>query len=146
MLFFWNQSLMQGSFPACEKPDQLFAAPRIEAGTGRVMANALIDTIQSWHIPRSCIVAMSWDTTASNTGIRKGSATLFQDEMERSILWLGCRHHIGELHIKHANIAVRGPTTGMLKIYSTGGLTDWLTSHFNSIVISQHVKALSVVV
>ena len=110
---------MQGSFPASDHPDQFFAAPRIEAGTGSAMVDALLETIQSWHISRSHIVAMSWDTTSSNTGIRKGSATLFEEEMKRAILWLGCRHHIGELHIKHASIAVRGPTTGMLINYTT---------------------------
>ena len=59
------------------------------------------------------IIAMVWDTTASNTGVHKGSATKFEESLQRAILWVACRHHIGELHIKHANIAVRGATTGM---------------------------------
>ena len=80
------------------------------------MVDALLETIESWQISRSRIIAMCWDTTTSNTGVHKGSATLFEEQMMRAILWLACRHHIGELHIKHASIAVRGPTTGMLML------------------------------
>ena len=78
------------------------------------MVDALVETIQSWNVSPSEIIAMVWDTTSSNTGIHKGSATKFEESLQRAILWLACRHHIGELHIKHANIAVRGATTGML--------------------------------
>ena len=30
--------------------------------------------------------------------------------LQRSLLWLACRHHIPELFIKHANTAIRGPS------------------------------------
>ena len=77
------------------------------------MCDALINAVQRWEIHPSVIIGMSWDTTTSNTGVHKGSAKRFEEEyIKRAILWLGCRHHIGELHIKHANIVVRGETTG----------------------------------
>ena len=31
--------------------------------------------------------------------------------LRRAVLWLACRHHIAELFVKHANIAVRGNST-----------------------------------
>ena len=37
---------------------------------------------------------------------------VFEKLVARSLLWLACRHHISELHIKHANEAVRGPGKG----------------------------------
>ena len=50
---------------------------------------------------------MCWDTTPSNTGPKKGAATYFESRLDRAILWLGCRHHIGELHVKHPDIKIR---------------------------------------
>ena len=41
---------------------------------------------------------MVYDTTASNTGVDKGSAVLLQQEyFLRPILYIECRHHVGEL-------------------------------------------------
>ena len=54
---------IKGSFPASDHPDQFFAAPCIVDGTGRTMAEALLQTLQTWNVPNSNIVAMSWDTT-----------------------------------------------------------------------------------
>ena len=51
---------------------------------------------------------MVFDTTASNTGEWKGSVSRFEMMLDRAVLWLACRHHIPELHIKHANEVLRG--------------------------------------
>ena len=56
--------------------------------------------------------ALVFDTTASNTGQWRGSATLFEVMLQCSLLWLACRHHIPELFIKHANTAIHGPSKG----------------------------------
>ena len=93
---------------------QFLAAPLIPDGTGASMKDALLTTLQVWEIPHENIIGMCWDTTASNTGRQQGSATLFKQELNRHILWLACRHHIGELHIKHADIATRGAWAGMV--------------------------------
>ena len=53
------------------------------------------------------IIGMCWDTTATNTGPDLGSATLFESMMMRAILWIACRHHMGELHVKHPDIRIR---------------------------------------
>lgn len=29
-----------------------------------------------------------------------------------TVFWLACRHHVGELHIRHANNSVRGKPPG----------------------------------
>ncbi len=94
-------------------PDQFLAAPCIPNSTGQTMANAILDTLQQWHIPKEVVIGTCWDTTASNTGCHEGSATLFDQAMEKASLWLACRHHIGELHIKHADstrATTKGPT------------------------------------
>ena len=81
------------------------------------MKDRIIETLAQWEIPYAAIIAMCWDTTANNTGKNQGSATLFENEMNRAILWLGCRHHIGELHAKHPDTAVRPqPPAGKLVV------------------------------
>ena len=87
---------------------QFLAAPCIPDSTGSSQRDALVKVVQEWEIPHSCIIGISWDTTSSNTGIWQGSATLFEKELGNSVMWLACRHHIGELHIKHADIKTRG--------------------------------------
>lgn len=100
------------SFPRPTNQHQFLAAPCIPDGTGVSMCNALMNTLESWQIPHGNILGISWDTTASNTGAQRGSATLFETELEQAVLWLACRHHVGELHIKHADIEVRGAWNG----------------------------------
>ncbi len=91
--------------------DQFLAAPCIRNSTGQVMADALDATLQQWEIPRERIIGTCWDTTASNTGRRLGAATLFDCQTDQACLWLACRHHVGELHIKHAD-ETRGVSNG----------------------------------
>lgn len=100
------------SFPGVDKADQFLAAPITQPPDGLTMSLALLDTLESWHIPTENFIGMSWDTTASNTGVHKGAAVRFERLIKKAILWLACRHHMGERHITHPNIAVRGPTKG----------------------------------
>ena len=45
-------------------------------------------------------------------GERKGCAALIEQHIGHALLWLTCRRHIYELHIKHAAVAVIGKTVG----------------------------------
>lgn len=100
------------SIPLPDTPTQFLAAPHIPDGTGQSMTNALLEALHVWSIPLDNIIGMSWDTTASNTGHVQGSATLFEQHLGRGILWLACRHHVGELHIRHADKEARGAWNG----------------------------------
>ena len=62
---------------------------------------------KDWEIVDN-IIGTCFDTTASNTGARQGAAILIESQLKRAILYLGCRHHHCELHIKHAFTALRG--------------------------------------
>ena len=42
-------------------------------------------TMQVWNIPRENVVGMCWDMTASNMGHYKGSAILFEQELDRAL-------------------------------------------------------------
>ena len=40
----------------------------------------------------------------------KGAATYFESHLMSAILWLACRHHMGEFHVKHPDIKVSKTT------------------------------------
>ena len=44
-----------------------------------------------------CVKVLSFDTTASNTGIHSGCCQLLGEALGRPLLHLACRHHIMEL-------------------------------------------------
>lgn len=56
------------------------------------------------------ICGIVFDTTASNTGRWRGACALIEATLGRALLWLGCRHHIYELHMKHVTETVTGVT------------------------------------
>ena len=79
-----------GSSPGVEedgakKSDQFFGAPLVSDGTGTIAVQKVADTLSDWDIPKSIIIGMSWDTTASNTGRKKGAATYFESRWRRAI-------------------------------------------------------------
>ena len=90
---------------------QFLSSPIIPDGTGISMANAVFDIGNEYGL-NSKAAAMVFDTTASNTGRWKGSVTQYEKMVGKALLWLACRHHVPELHIKHANELLRGPSKG----------------------------------
>ncbi|XP_065643543.1 uncharacterized protein LOC136075135 isoform X2 [Hydra vulgaris] len=48
-----------------------------------------------------CVVGMVFDTTASNTGAKTAGCVSIQNLLNRPLLWLACRHHIGEIILTH---------------------------------------------
>ena len=107
-----NRLAVVASVPQENQRHQFLAAPCIPNSKGSSQKDALTAVLQDWGIPYKTIIGMSWDTTASNSGVHQGSATLLEQELQHNILWLACRHHIGELHIKHADERVRGKSNG----------------------------------
>lgn len=65
--------------------------------------------IQDWGVVES-IVGIVFDTTSANTGVRQGACTLVESTLGHPLLWLACRHHVYELHIKHVCQDVTGTT------------------------------------
>jgi hypothetical protein len=53
----------------------------------------------SWDLVQN-ITAMSFATTAFNTGIRHGACFLLEKAIGRNLLNLACRHHVHELLVK----------------------------------------------
>ncbi|KAG0710345.1 hypothetical protein GWK47_002509 [Chionoecetes opilio] len=55
---------------------------------------------------------MSFDTTASNTGIHTGCCRLLEEALGKPLLNLACRHHVIELILAAAFKEVMGPSSG----------------------------------
>ena len=94
-----------------EEENQILGMVQTEDSTGKVEADAVKNTLDSWEIAEK-IIACGFDTTASNTGVHKGSCTILQDLLQRQLLWLACRHHILELVLRATFQELFGDTTG----------------------------------
>ena len=75
---------------------KLLAIPKLYSGTAAIMAEACMAEIRSWELENR-IVALCFDTTASNTGIKGGVCIKLETELGKDLLNLACRHHVSEI-------------------------------------------------
>ena len=90
---------------------RFIGAPRTPDGTGAAQCEAIARYTDLWGV-NDRVVGMIWDTTAANTGAKRGSGILYEDLIGNAILYIACRHHVYELHIHWADEKVRGITKG----------------------------------
>jgi len=76
--------------------EQLLGVPKLHSGSGEEMAAAIANCLEEWNI-ESQVVAMCFDTTASNTGNWSGACTLIQKKLQKHLFHFACRHHVMEL-------------------------------------------------
>ena len=76
--------------------EQLLNIAKLPSGSGQAIANAVVASLDKWHLTNQ-VKAMSFDTTASNSGVRGGAAVLIEEKLGRELLFLPCRHHILEI-------------------------------------------------
>ncbi|KAF0311132.1 hypothetical protein FJT64_018018 [Amphibalanus amphitrite] len=67
--------------------------------TGSAQFQYVKELIVTWNV-KDNLRAVSFDTTASNTGIFCGAATRMEAFLNRRVLWLACRHHVHELVLR----------------------------------------------
>ena len=79
--------------------------------TGVSQKNAVIKMVEDWKVKEN-VIALVFDTTASNTGLRNGCAVLIEKDLNRSLLWLACPHHVYEVHMKNIWQDLSGKTVG----------------------------------
>ena len=69
---------------------------------GSLIANATVSLLDEWNwIPIDCPRGMVFDTTSSNTGSKTAGCVAIQEALEHHLLWFACRHHMGEVVLKH---------------------------------------------
>lgn len=88
---------------------KLLGVPEVPNSTGSAQEKAVMKLIAEWDLEKS-VVGLVFDTTSSNTGRWRGASTLIEECLNRATLWIACRHHIYELHLKHVCEQVVGTT------------------------------------
>ena len=94
-----------------EETAKLLAVPKLLNGSGSAAATAVVDALNDWELA-DCVAALSFDTTASNTGLSNGACTILEQKLERDLLHLACRHHMFELVAAKAFEICMGPSSG----------------------------------
>ena len=99
--------------------DKLIGVPCVANATGESQQKAVKKLLEEWKI-YSRVIGMVFDTTASNTGKWKGAAALLEkDQHKAALLWLSCRHHVYEVHVKHVADLVLGQRNSQtIKLFS----------------------------
>ena len=93
-----------------ENTRKLLGVPETVDGTGKAESDVVTHLLEEWGI-KAEIVGMVFDTTSSNTGADNGACKFLEDWVESPVLWLGCRHHVKELHLKRVVQDITGQTT-----------------------------------
>jgi len=75
---------------------KLLGVPAIYNGTGKAQAAAVFRLVEEWNLT-DYVKCMSFDTTASNSGLHAGACVLLEKKLKRKLLSLACRHYIHEL-------------------------------------------------
>src|ERR1051325_2289694 len=87
--------------------EKLLGVPKLRSGKGSVQANAFVELVTEWSVADK-IKALSFDTTASNTGQKNGACTLIMQQLKTNLLHLACRHYISEIMIEKAFVMCVG--------------------------------------
>ena len=88
---------------------KLLGAPETKDGTGAAEAEVVKNALKEWGM-KGEVCAMVFDTTSSNSGAESGACRCLEGWLGFPVLWLACRHHIHELHLKRLVQGVTGQT------------------------------------
>lgn len=94
-----------------ENVEKLLGIPKLEAGTGHKMAEAIHEFLCKWKMD-TLIEFVCFDTTSTNTGIYNGSAYLIEQILGRELFFIACRHHMCEIFLKAIFELEFGATSG----------------------------------
>lgn len=94
-----------------EDVNKLLGVPKLPSGTADHIASAVHEMIKEWNLAGK-IQAMSFDTTAVNTGHLRGACVQLEKVLGRDLLWLACRHHIMEIMLAKVFTLCFGPSSG----------------------------------
>lgn len=78
---------------------KFLGAPKVDTSSGANIADVVYQRLHQWNIIDQ-VKGLSFDTTASNTGINTGAVVLLENKMARKLIHLPCRHHIYEIMLR----------------------------------------------
>ena len=85
--------------------------PELSSSTGEAQAEAVFQLMNEYNLTTT-ISGMCTDTTASNTGHKKGACTLLQQKLDKKLQYFACRHHMLECIVGSVFHLLFEPSTG----------------------------------
>jgi hypothetical protein len=79
--------------------------------SGLEMASVVVSELRATKSLKT-VIALGFDSTSSNTGIKKGSVTLIEKTIDKALQWIPCMMHFAELPLRHLYCHFDGPATG----------------------------------
>lgn len=65
--------------------DQLLGVPKLLSGTREAQSTAVLDCLEKWGLA-DWVVALCFDTTASNTGHRASACSIIEQKLGKDLL------------------------------------------------------------
>lgn len=118
---------------------KLLGIQKMQNAAGQTQAETTFNIIESWNI-KDAVTALVFDTTASNSGWKKGAAKILEDLLGRKVFYHACRHHVYELVVKDVWKSLFGKAT-------TGPENAWfahLKRNWSSLDREQQFKTLTI--
>ena len=119
--------------------------------TGKLIGKRVYEALQEWDCVEK-IKAMSFDTTSANTGHLSAACIKIQENLNKALIWLACRHHIGEIIVSHVYKALKIETSKspdsqlFTRFRENWELIENKTKHFKRYELSNHTgEALTLV-
>lgn len=106
--------------------EKIVTIAKAENGTGLAAANIVYEHLEEWNVLH-WIVATCTDTTAANTGHMNGAVVLFENLMQKFLLYFACRHHVFELIIGAVFTMLFGETTAPSRTIFENFKRDWIS-------------------
>lgn len=103
---------------------KFLGAPKINAGSGKNIAETVYNQLIDWKIADK-VVACSFDTTASNTGLTNGACVYLNQFLGRELILLGCRHHIHEIILKNVYEILHGKSSAPETLLFNRFASEW---------------------
>ena len=97
--------------------------------------------IDNWGLSDG-IIACSFDTISSNTGINRGGCIILQQILNKQLLWLSCNHHIPELILKAAYQSIFGKTNAPVETLCKTVKSPWKSPDFSELHFSTSLQLL----
>ena len=94
-----------------DRVQKLIGVPKLASGTGEAIASAIAEALDDWGLAQR-VVAMSFDTTAANTGPLASACTLLEQKHGGRLLSLACRRDVHELVLEKGSSICMGPSSG----------------------------------
>ena len=90
--------------------EKLMGVPKIDRGTGEQQADACMKAIKDWKL-EELVQGLDFDTTSFNTGFI-GACTIIEQNLDRNLIWIACRHHVFEVMLSTIFMTAFGSSGG----------------------------------